>query len=40
MGVELMDMSLVNNIVTIHIQASWLIIGVVLLIVFALFRKR
>ncbi len=35
-----MDMSVVNNIVTIHLQLSWLVVIVVLLILLALFRRK
>ncbi len=35
-----MDMSVVNNLVTIHIQVAWLIVGAVLFVIFAFLKKR
>jgi len=35
-----MDMSVVNNLVTIHIQVAWLIVIAVLLVIFAFLKKR
>ena len=35
-----MDMSVANGLATIHVQVSWLVIGVVVLLVLMFLKKR